>query len=349
MKTLFFIRILTVFGLIIGSLSIYYQFKFLDTLLNLQPEYEGFLLAVAIAMITLFISRYCAKLKSDYSDETGVNNQNILYPNHVDTWEAIVIGVMLTGTIYLILFSFDSTANPFIASVIEKLAQRGSIPILTLTFFSVAIIICLFKLFQTLRTWNQFNIINKQLLFKQPDSLENKSSRRTSFIERRIEYGRTADSNEGPEYFAELDREELGSSYTFAQFLLWSIPVLGFIGTVWGIGQSIEGFTFALGQSGTEGLSSELLRPSLGYLAVAFDTTLVALTLGIIAMLAVTFMQKTEDRLLTKCHLLFAKKSLYNNNNFEKSNTDLFMPESVGETEGGKTNQTIMGNSQLEE
>ncbi|MEM9548872.1 MAG: MotA/TolQ/ExbB proton channel family protein [Bacteroidota bacterium] len=306
--------------IITGVFSIKYQFEFLYTLILFLPEYEVFLIAGVLAVLTFFINRYRVYLQKAVSITKEGSNKNILYISHVNFWESIVLGILLTGIIYLILFSIDASRNAFIETIIEKLARRGSIPILTMTLFSTALVICFFKLLITFKIKRQFDKINTQLSSKKA-KFNVEGGVLSSFLNNRIAYIQSEDSDEGPEYFAALDREELGSSYTFAQFILWSIPVMGFIGTVWGIGESIGGFTFALGQASVDGLSSELLRPSLRYLSVAFDTTLVALSVGIIAMLVVSFMHRTEEKLLTSCHLLFARKSIYHTDSTTPINT----------------------------
>lgn len=97
---------------------------------------------------------------------------------------------------------------------------------------------------------------------------------------------------------AEADAQSVESSYTFVKVLIWSIPIMGFIGTVLGIGQSVDGFSDTM--QGTQQL--EVIRTSLGDvttgLAVAFNTTLVALVLSLFVMFPMSSLQRAEERLL---------------------------------------------------
>jgi biopolymer transport protein ExbB/TolQ len=97
---------------------------------------------------------------------------------------------------------------------------------------------------------------------------------------------------------AEADAQTVESSYTFIKVLIWAIPILGFIGTVLGIGESVHGFSDTM--QGAQQL--EVIRTSLGAvttgLAVAFNTTLVALVLSVIVMFPMSALQRADERLL---------------------------------------------------
>ena len=96
----------------------------------------------------------------------------------------------------------------------------------------------------------------------------------------------------------DLDAAAVDSSYTMLRVFLWAIPILGFIGTVQGIGDAVSGFS---GQVNTAA-DLETIKRSLGLvtasLAYAFDTTLVALVVCMALMLPMHWLQKLEDDLL---------------------------------------------------
>ena len=121
-------------------------------------------------------------------------------------------------------------------------------------------------------------------------------------IRRALEYFKVRQSN--PEVAnmlttqSEIDASSVQSSYTMIRVLIWAIPILGFIGTVLGISHAVGGFSESLDKA----QDIEVLKASLnnvtGGLAVAFDTTLVALCMSVLASFPAHSMQKAEEDLL---------------------------------------------------
>lgn len=87
----------------------------------------------------------------------------------------------------------------------------------------------------------------------------------------------------------EIYQEEVESEQSFIRYVAWAIPSVGFIGTVIGIAASLG---YADEASTPEGISKVT-----DMLAIAFDTTLVALILSIILMLGIHSLQRKEDKL----------------------------------------------------
>lgn len=85
---------------------------------------------------------------------------------------------------------------------------------------------------------------------------------------------------------------EMDSEQAFIQYTAWAIPSVGFVGTVLGIAASLG---YANEASTHEGISKVT-----SMLAVAFDTTLVALFLSIILMLGIHYVHKRQDELFAK-------------------------------------------------
>lgn len=107
---------------------------------------------------------------------------------------------------------------------------------------------------------------------------------------------------------ADSDSSTIDSSYTAIRALIWTIPVLGFIGTVLGLGIAIGNFTdvisggeVATGASAGGGSIREKLAPVVGGLATAFNTTLVALVAAVGVQLLTTYVYKMEEDLLDDC------------------------------------------------
>ncbi|MGK7879222.1 MAG: MotA/TolQ/ExbB proton channel family protein [Crocosphaera sp.] len=90
------------------------------------------------------------------------------------------------------------------------------------------------------------------------------------------------------------------TSYSFPRVLVWAIPLLGFIGTVIGISQAVNGFSSFLEQAGEIEQIKEGIGTVTSGLAVAFDTTLLALLLSVVVMIPLVLVERMESRLLLK-------------------------------------------------
>lgn len=115
---------------------------------------------------------------------------------------------------------------------------------------------------------------------------------------------------------ASLDNETeafdlaLRSSYAFPRILIWSIPILGFIGTVVGIGESVSGFQSFLSKADDIDVLRDGLVNVTSGLGTAFDTTFLALVISIVVVLPLTLVERLEQRLLTKVDLTLRKQVL---------------------------------------
>jgi biopolymer transport protein ExbB/TolQ len=94
----------------------------------------------------------------------------------------------------------------------------------------------------------------------------------------------------------ELRNHDLELNYSMIRYVMWVIPTLGFIGTVVGI-------ALALSFAGEPGRSQdpELLTELTQRLAVAFNTTLLALIMAAILVLLMHIIQSMEERIITRC------------------------------------------------
>ena len=114
--------------------------------------------------------------------------------------------------------------------------------------------------------------------------------------------GRVTDVDEILKSQAEADEAISESSYMLLTGFLWAIPILGFIGTVLGLSIAIGEFgaVMASGNAGADGLLPALRQVTAG-LAIAFDTTLVALVFALLIQLTMTFLRKAEQEFLDSC------------------------------------------------
>jgi biopolymer transport protein ExbB/TolQ len=95
-----------------------------------------------------------------------------------------------------------------------------------------------------------------------------------------------------------LCAEASSRAYSIARVVVWSLPVLGLVGTVLGIAQAVGGFALFLGQdiSDVAQIRNRLVDVT-GGLSFAFSITLLGLLTSLIVMLLVTPIQNAEDRL----------------------------------------------------
>jgi len=93
------------------------------------------------------------------------------------------------------------------------------------------------------------------------------------------------------------DEAASNSAYAVPKLLIWALPVSGFTGTLLGMSTAIGGFRQLAETKTLEEFGGAVETPLYG-LAVAFDTTLVALVLVAVAMFLVSMLQRRERELL---------------------------------------------------
>ena len=92
------------------------------------------------------------------------------------------------------------------------------------------------------------------------------------------------------------DQGSSGSSYAMSGVLMWAIPILGFIGTVQGLGTAVAGFGVLGGSADVGAIKAAIGQVTVG-LGVAFDTTLLALILTTLLMFPLISFQRKEEGL----------------------------------------------------
>jgi hypothetical protein len=118
-------------------------------------------------------------------------------------------------------------------------------------------------------------------------------------------------------YYASLDLARAESRYILLKFFTWALPILGFIGTVVGITDAVAGLSTTLQQiaspemighglqAGGEIDIQSTFRDVTGGLAVAFNTTFLALILVLPLVFLNNLVQKMEQDLLLGIEHLF--------------------------------------------
>ncbi len=103
----------------------------------------------------------------------------------------------------------------------------------------------------------------------------------------------SAESLDGElKYLAEVDDSRAYGGYALPRIIIWAIPILGFLGTVIGI-------TMAIANLDPKSLETSLSEV-VGALAIAFDTTALALALSIVLMFTQFAIDRVENRLFAR-------------------------------------------------
>jgi hypothetical protein len=223
----------------------------------------------------------------------------------------LLLGSAATAVFFAILASPRLNAALPMA-FIEKLTQRGwtQYAAVFLTFWSLSIL--LGKVVTILRRRRLFrvNLIPREACFTTDrdidrviDAIWDTSRRlRDTLLGPRIcraleHFLASRDIKEVGDVLREesdADFALMESSYTPVKVSLWTIPILGFIGTVMGVSDAVGGFgDFLTGAKELDQIKTALSEVTRG-LSVAFDTTYVALILSVILMLIMSAVEKLE-------------------------------------------------------
>ncbi len=110
--------------------------------------------------------------------------------------------------------------------------------------------------------------------------------------------GRSAGLDDELKHFSDQGYNRLHDSYALLQTITWAIPIMGFLGTVMGVTISIANIT-------PDQLDSSL-NDVTGGLAVAFDTTALALSLSLVLVFSYFFVKRSEESIITQVEDLAA-------------------------------------------
>ncbi|VAX41508.1 probable biopolymer transport protein [hydrothermal vent metagenome] len=110
----------------------------------------------------------------------------------------------------------------------------------------------------------------------------------------------TSGLEEHLKYLAELAAERLHGSFALVRTITWAVPILGFLGTVIGI-------TIAIANVTPEQLDSSLGNVT-GGLAVAFDTTALALAMSLVIVFSSFLAERNEQNILSRVEAFGLKR-----------------------------------------
>ncbi len=120
--------------------------------------------------------------------------------------------------------------------------------------------------------------------------------------------GRIGDLDEMLNSAAEADEDAMDSGYTVIRGFIWAIPVLGFIGTIVGLTEAISGFgTVLQACDATVDILTSSLTEVIAGLDTAFITTGEGLIAALLLHLSLTFVRRSDERLLDDCRQYAAR------------------------------------------
>jgi len=186
---------------------------------------------------------------------------------------------------------------------------------LTALFFFLWSIFDMLLILRGVRYERKLLLINEPILtpidishgyFEQVDkswkgSKMNRTFQRIYFLLEKLEIKNNQENiHEFFRYQSDLDTDKAASKYTFTKIAIWAMPILGFIGTVLGIGLAVGNFSNFLSHNidDIKVIKKELSKVATG-LSFAFYSTLFGLVLSMFAMFLTTFVQNLEDKYLT--------------------------------------------------
>jgi len=182
-----------------------------------------------------------------------------------------------TGVVLAIDFvSLKVPASEFLAA---KFTQRGIIPPLTLVLFFWGLLLLGNKAWGVSRERRMLGgVQDGSMLVRAHEGALGESMEIDGFVE--MMWRKSADF------------------YVVPRYLNWAIPILGFIGTVLGISLAADGIQNIIGSGrGLSDLSGDL-GEAIAPLGIAFDTTLIALSLSVVLTFLQIGLQRREDNVL---------------------------------------------------
>jgi biopolymer transport protein ExbB/TolQ len=240
----------------------------------------------------------------------------------VSIFLVLAIAAVITLVVYLVLLPFKTTAWGLI------LFERGWTQYFDVYFGSIVVAIAAIKFvrirkeFQALsKNWlsQRLSVIsleepNSEQVINLQQSLAKDGSLIASRCSRVIKaYMQSGDRKSASEFAVDDSSFYLSASeasYLFPRVLIWAIPLLGFIGTVVGISQAVNGFSGFLKKAEQIDQIKDGIGTVTNGLAIAFDTTLLALFVSILVMIPLVLVERYETKLLLAIDVFINDKLL---------------------------------------
>ena len=240
---------------------------------------------------------------------------------YMDILKALLLGLSVTGGFYILYLPVSEYYQ-----IKELFSGRISEIISALTAWSLFMIILKYfhyreqsQTFQQFRNQKMNTILSQGIYVRTADDCLREISEylqeqkikkyQNSLIFRRIRrifhhikaIPKKEEINKIFDYQAQIDFNRTENSYSMLNVFIWAIPILGFIGTVFGIGEAIGEFSGFIRSVNSVELGTQM-RSALGGvtsgLSLAFNTTFLALMCVIPIMVLSSFLRKAEEDLL---------------------------------------------------
>ena len=274
---------LILLSLIVISVIVTYQ-VFIPLLNNQVLLSDGYTPEKSLPLLSSVIALYIFYILLSYSTSSEYRKDFMHKLEAILSGPPLVltlaVAIILSTTILLMIYN-TAVHYPELIAVTNKFLARGFIPPLTILLFCWGLILLISK---------SYILWNEQRLITKPD--------RSLLMHT---YRRLRDDQQGitKDIYIDLIWKKSADFYILPRYFNWSIPILGFIGTVYGISLASDGIQNIIGeQHGLANLSNQL-GDAIAPLGIAFDTTLIALSLSIVLTLLQTVVQRWENNLLT--------------------------------------------------
>ena len=246
------------------------------------------------------------------------SNRDSRIADHGDRWTGMLTmmgGGVLSAAFYAVVYTTSW-------SPLRRYFAGHPVAIAATVLFCVAIVVLAVKLWRTMQQWDLLRRADDQKLapvrLGESPADEFRQRNDASFIARqwdrdlsklprqfsrsqlvvRLREVLMRQSGRGTTKHLADDLRELSArdadsaheSFALVRIIVWAIPMLGFLGTVIGITQTLGGLDFSNGQAAVDNLK--------GGLYVAFDTTALGLVLSIVAIFLQFPVERSEQQLL---------------------------------------------------
>lgn len=132
---------------------------------------------------------------------------------------------------------------------------------------------------------------------------------------------------------SEIDANNVAGSYTVLKVFIWSLPILGFIGTVMGVSDAVASLAGSLSSGGSMDAMKGALQEVFAGLGTAFDTTLLALIMSMLVKIPASALQKGEEDVITKVDEYCNENLLRRLNDGREGGAERGGPAGAGDTQ----------------
>lgn len=225
--------------------------------------------ALLMLVLILVLALIWQLLSINFTQDSQKMNWNELI-NHIRKQPSVLIAFSI-GLVITDFLMLSLSLLPDFSYISAKIIDRGIIPPITLAIFFWGFFLIVIKAFMFMAEKQPTNQPHLQTLYNKVDNTQ---------------------SDKDKQVVLSMLWNQFESFYTLPHYINWTIPILGFIGTVLGISLATEQLGIAL--SDNIGESGQVLSLALTPLGIAFDTTLIALSLSIILALLQTLLYRSE-------------------------------------------------------